>query len=341
LFSPKSYNDLGGGGKVQSETIVAQSLVQRIIDNVQTVIVGKSHTIELALIALMSQGHLLIEDAPGVGKTMFARSLAKSIGCNFKRIQFTPDLLPGDITGVSVYNQKTGNFEFRPGPIMAQIVLADEINRATPKVQSALLECMGERQISVDGTTYKMPRPFHIIATQNPIEYEGTFPLPETQLDRFLLRLSLGYPAVADEIVIMESQQFIHPIEQLGPVTEASALIQLQETVKTIYVDDLVKQYIVLVVEATRHHPAVSLGASPRGSLALFRTGQARALIQGRDYVLPDDIKALAEPVLAHRLIVHWGTQTEERTSRAIIAEILETVPVPGAIPNSKPKVAH
>jgi len=320
---------------------VAQSLVQRIIDNVQTVIVGKSHTIELALIALMSQGHLLIEDAPGVGKTMFARSLAKSIGCNFKRIQFTPDLLPGDITGVSVYNQKTGNFEFRPGPIMAQIVLADEINRATPKVQSALLECMGERQISVDGTTYKMPRPFHIIATQNPIEYEGTFPLPETQLDRFLLRLSLGYPAVADEIVIMESQQFIHPIEQLGPVTEASALIQLQETVKTIYVDDLVKQYIVLVVEATRHHPAVSLGASPRGSLALFRTGQARALIQGRDYVLPDDIKALAEPVLAHRLIVHWGTQTEERTSRAIIAEILETVPVPGAIPNSKPKVAH
>ena len=326
---------------MQSETIVAQSLVQRIIDNVQTVIVGKSHTIELALIALMSQGHLLIEDAPGVGKTMFARSLAKSIGCNFKRIQFTPDLLPGDITGVSVYNQKTGNFEFRPGPIMAQIVLADEINRATPKVQSALLECMGERQISVDGTTYKMPRPFHIIATQNPIEYEGTFPLPETQLDRFLLRLSLGYPAVADEIVIMESQQFIHPIEQLGPVTEASALIQLQETVKTIYVDDLVKQYIVLVVEATRHHPAVSLGASPRGSLALFRTGQARALIQGRDYVLPDDIKALAEPVLAHRLIVHWGTQTEERTSRAIIAEILEAVPVPGAIPNSKPKVAH
>jgi MoxR-like ATPase len=342
LLFAKSGGDLGNlEDKVQRETIVAQSLVQRIIDNVQTVIVGKSHAIELALIALLSQGHLLIEDAPGVGKTMFARSLAKSIGCNFKRIQFTPDLLPGDITGVSVYNQKTRNFEFRPGPIMAQIVLADEINRATPKVQSALLECMGERQISVDGTTYQMPHPFHIFATQNPIEYEGTFPLPETELDRFLLRLSLGYTSVADEIVIMERQQFIHPIEQLSPVTDASALIQLQETVKTVYVDDLVKQYIVLVVEATRHHPAVSLGASPRGSLALFRTGQARALIQGRDYVLPDDIKALAEPVLAHRLVVQWGTQTEERTSRAIITEILETVPVPGAIPTSRPKVAH
>jgi MoxR-like ATPase len=302
------------------------------------VIIGKSQAVELASIALLSQGHLLIEDAPGVGKTMFARSLAKSINCSFKRIQFTPDLLPGDITGISIYNQKTGDFEFRPGPIIAQIVLADEINRATPRVQSALLECMGEQQITVDGTTYKMPHPFHVIATQNPIEYEGTFPLPETQLDRFLLRLSLGFPSRADEIVIMERQQFIHPIEQLSPVAEAEELVQLQDIVKSIYVDDLVKQYIVSIVEATRHHPGVSLGASPRGSLALFRTAQARALTCGRDYVLPDDIKALAEPVLAHRLIVHLGVGREDRGGRAIVAQILETVPVPGALPTRGPQ---
>ncbi len=325
---------------MESKIIEAQGLARKIIDNVEKVIVGKRHVVELALIALLSQGHLLIEDAPGVGKTMFARSLAKSIGAKFKRIQFTPDLLPGDITGVSVYNQKTGDFEFHPGPIMAQIILTDEINRATPKVQSALLECMGERQITVDGTTYKMPYPFHVIATQNPIEYEGTFPLPETQLDRFLLRLSIGYPSTADEIVIMEKQQFLHPIEQLGQVAGAEDLIRLQETVKTVYVDSLVKQYIVSVVEATRHHGAVYLGASPRGSLALFRTAQARSVIQGRDYALPDDVKALAEPVLAHRLIIYRGAQTSDRSGRATIAEVLETVPVPGALPTRKSKVA-
>ena len=323
---------------METELIRAQHLAHSIVDNIEKVIVGKRRAIELALIALLSQGHILIEDAPGVGKTMFARSLAKSIDCQFKRIQFTPDLLPSDLTGVSIYNQKLADFEFRPGPIMAQIVLADEINRATPKVQSALLECMDEQQVTVDGTTYKMPHPFHVIATQNPIEYEGTFPLPETQLDRFLLRISLGYPSAADEIMIIDRQQFIHPIEKLSEVTKAADLSWLQETVKTIYVDNLVKEYIVSIVEATRQHLAVNLGASPRGSLALYRTAQALALIQGRDYTLPDDIKSLAEPVLAHRLIIQMGAQTQDRSGRATIAKILETVPVPGAIPTRRPK---
>ena len=314
--------------------IKAQQLVEKMITNVEKVIVGKRETVELAVITLISQGHLLIEDAPGVGKTMLARSFAKSINCTFKRIQFTPDMLPGDITGVSVYNQKTTDFEFRPGPVMAQVVLTDEINRATPKVQSALLEAMEERQITVDGTTYKMPSPFHVFATQNPIEYEGTFPLPETQLDRFLMRISLGYPSASDEIIIMDRQQYIHPIEQLSPVAEASDVVMLQETGRNIYVDDLVKQYIVSLVDATRHNPSVYLGSSPRGSLALFRTAQARALIQGRDFALPDDVKALAEPVLAHRLILLPTAQPQDKSGRTSIAEILETVPVPGALPS-------
>jgi len=321
------------GEKVDSTIIKAQQLVEKIINNVEKVIVGKRQAIELAVITLISQGHLLIADPPGVGKTILARSLAKSINCTFKRIQFTPDILPGDITGVSVYKQKTADFEFRPGPVMAQIVLADEINRATPKVQSALLECMGEAQITVDGTTYKMPSPFHVLATENPIEYESTFPLPETQLDRFLMRISLGYPSMSDEIDIMERQQYSHPIEQLGDVADTSEVLMLQETVKKIYVDDLIKQYIVSLVEATRHHPSIYLGSSPRGSLALFRTAQARALMQGRDFVLPDDIKALAEPVLAHRLILSSAAQSQDRSSLSCITELLETVPVPGAIP--------
>jgi len=319
---------------MENEMKRAQTTIRKIIDNVEKVIVGKRTAVELAVIALISQGHLLIEDAPGVGKTMLARSVAKSINCTFKRIQFTPDMLPGDITGVSVYNQKTADFEFRPGPIIAQVVLADEINRATPKVQSALLECMEERQITVDGVTHKMAPPFHVLATQNPIEYEGTFPLPETQLDRFLLRISLGYPSAADEIVIIDRQQYIHPIEQLDQIADVSDVLMLQETVKKIYVDDLVKQYIVSLVEATRHHPSIYLGASPRGSLALFRTARARALLLGRDYALPDDVKALAEPVLAHRLILPATAQSQDKTSRACIADILETVPVPGALPS-------
>jgi MoxR-like ATPase len=318
---------------VENNLDKARQLAEKIVHNIQKVMVGKPEAVQLAVIALISQGHLLIEDAPGLGKTMLARSLAKSINCTFKRIQFTPDMLPGDVTGVTVYNQKVSDFEFHPGPIYAQIVLADEINRATPKVQSALLEAMEERQITVEGVTRKLPAPFHVLATQNPIEYEGTFPLPEAQLDRFLLRISIGYPSAAEEIAIMEKQQYIHPIEQIGPVVEAEDILMLQNTVKKIYVDDYIKQYIVSLVEATRHHPSIYLGASPRGSLALFRTGQARALIQGRDYVLPDDIKALAGPALAHRTLQSSAGQAHGRDGNASIAGILETVPVPGAIP--------
>jgi MoxR-like ATPase len=242
-------------------------------------------------------------------------------------------MLPGDITGVTVYNQKAGDFEFHPGPITAQIVLADEINRATPKVQSALLEAMEERQITVEGVTRALPAPFHVLATQNPIEYEGTFPLPEAQLDRFLLRISIGYPTAEEELAIMEQQQYVHPIEKIRPVVEAEDVINIQETVKKVYVDDNVRRYIVSLVEATRHHTSIYLGASPRGSLALFRTGQARALILGRDYVLPDDIKALVGPALAHRTLLSAAGQAHGRDGNASIAEILETVPVPGAIP--------
>ena len=311
----------------------AKKMAEKIITNVEKVMVGKPEAIQLAVIALISQGHLLIEDAPGVGKTMLARSLAKSINGSFKRIQFTPDMLPGDITGVTVYNQKSSEFEFHPGPLQAQVVLADEINRATPKVQSALLEAMEERQITVDGVTHKMPAPFHVLATQNPIEYEGTFPLPEAQLDRFMLRINIGYPSATQEIAIMENQQYVHPIEQIGHVVDAADVLALQETVKQVYVDDLVKQYIVALVEATRHHPSIYLGASPRGSLALFRTAQARALLNGRDHVLPDDVKALAESALAHRALLSSGGQSQGKDGRVAISEILETVPVPGALP--------
>lgn len=310
----------------------AQKVAQSIVANVEEVIVGKKNVVELAVIALIAKGHLLIEDAPGVGKTMLARSLARSLDCTFRRIQFTPDMLPGDITGVSIFNQKTGDFEFRPGPVMAQIVLADEINRATPKVQSALLECMDERQITVDGVTNKMPSPFHVLATQNPIEYEGTFPLPETQLDRFILRVSLGYPSNEDEIKIIENQQYSHPIEQLKPVADNVELENLQDTVKEVYVDDLVKQYIVTLVGATRNHPAIYLGSSPRGSLALYRTAQARALLQGRDYVLPDDVKVMVEPVLAHRLIIRLTDASLDKSGRAIVGELIDTIPVPGTV---------
>jgi len=310
----------------------ARKTAHKIVDNIELVIVGKRRAVEFAVIGLISKGHLLIEDAPGVGKTILARSLAKSIDCTFKRIQFTPDMLPGDITGVSVYNQKTSDFEFRPGPIVANIVLADEINRATPKVQSALLECMEEGRITVEGTTHELPSPFHILATQNPIEYEGTFPLPETQLDRFMLRLTLGYPSLPDEIAIMGNQQYSHPIEQLMPVATSTEVLNLQLVVRKIYVDDLVKQYIASLVAATRQHVSVYLGASPRGSLALFRAGQALALLSGRDFVLPDDIKALAEPVLAHRLIVRSTDHSREKSIRTVISQLLETVPVPGTI---------
>ncbi len=311
----------------------AISIAEKILHNMQEVIVGKRREAELALMALMCQGHLLIEDVPGVGKTMLAKSLAKSIGLSFKRIQFTPDLLPSDITGVSVYNQKTSNFEFRPGPIIAQVVLADEINRASPKTQSALLECMEEKQLTVDGITYKMPDIFLLLATQNPIEYEGTFPLPETQLDRFLLRLSLGYPATTDEITILESQQFTHPIEKIKQVAFDDEISRLQDAVKEVHVESFIKEYIVSLVDKTRHHPALYLGASPRGSLALFRLSQANALLRGRDYVLPDDVKEMIFPALAHRLIINSSHRIQGATGTSIIYEIMETVTVPGTIP--------
>ena len=307
-----------------------KEIAQRLVANVGKVIIGKTQEVELALIAILSQGHALIEDVPGVGKTMLAKSIARSMGLSFKRIQFTPDLLPSDITGFSVYNQKTGDFEFRPGPVIAQIVLADEINRATPKTQSALLEAMEERQVTVDGRTMHMPQPFLVMATQNPIEYEGTYPLPEAQLDRFLLRVTLGYPSKWDEITIIEMQERVHPIESLGQAIDVSEVLQLQEAVKGVYCDQLIKQYIVDLVEASRRHPSVYLGASPRGSLALFRSGQARALLQGRDFVLPDDVKALAEAVLAHRLIINPSGRMQEVSGRAVAAELLETVLVPG-----------
>ena len=308
----------------------AHQVASEIVDNVSKVIIGKNEAIKLAVITIMSGGHLLIEDAPGVGKTMLARALARSLECSFKRIQFTPDMLPGDITGTTIYNQKTGDFEFRPGPVMAQIVLADEINRATPKVQSALLECMEERQISVDGVTHPMPLPFHVLATQNPIEYEGTFPLPETQLDRFTLRLSLGFPDTAGELTILENQRHHHPIDDLTPVVHAANLIALQTTVKEVFVDRLVSQYIVAITGATRKHPGLYLGVSPRGSLALYRTAQAHALLAGRDYVLPDDVKELAVPVLAHRLVLD-PANAHKTGSREIIGQLIASIPVPGA----------
>jgi len=298
---------------------------------VERVIVGKRDPVRLAVVALLCQGHLLIEDVPGTGKTMLAKSISRSLGCQFRRIQFTPDMLPSDVTGVSVFNQKTREFEFRPGPVLAQIVLTDEINRATPKTQSALLEAMEERQITVDGVTYPMPRPFLVLATQNPIEYEGTFPLPEAQLDRFMMRVSLGYPETADEIRMLDEQQHAHPITRIEQVVSAEELLQAQEQVKNVYIDDLVKEYIVKLVKTTRRHPDVYLGASPRGSIALYKTGQARAAVLGRDYVQPDDIKALAMVTLAHRLIISPSARIRNVDPRAVIQEILDSTPVPGA----------
>ena len=307
-----------------------QAFGTRLISNLEKVIVGKRPAIETIVVGLLCQGHVLIEDVPGVGKTVLARSLAKSLGCSFNRLQFTPDMLPSDVTGVSIFDQSKRVFEFRPGPIFAQIVLVDEINRATPKTQAALLESMEEKQVTVDGITHVLPSPFMVLATQNPIEYEGTFPLPEAQLDRFLLRVRLGYPNPTDEIEILDRQQLRHPIETLESVIAVEELRTVMEEIKKTYVSKSVKRYLVDLVNRTRQSPDVYLGASPRGSLALFRTGQAVAALAGRDYVLPDDIKSLAVPVLAHRVIVGPAARLRELSAEKIVEEILENLPVPG-----------
>jgi MoxR-like ATPase len=302
-----------------------------VINNVERVIVGKGREVHLVLVALLCRGHVLIEDVPGVGKTVLAKAIARSIGCTFKRIQFTPDLLPSDVTGVSIFNQQMATFEFRPGPIVAQIVLADEINRATPKTQSALLEAMEESQITVDGNTHRLPQPFVVLATENPIEYEGTFPLPEAQLDRFLVRLSLGYPGRSAEIDILNRQQHGHPLESLEQVVPVEALLDAQTAIKQVHVDGLIKEYIVDLVEATRRHDDIYLGASPRGSLALYSAARAWAALQGRDFVIPDDVKDLAEPTLAHRVIVSPAARMKGIDARAVVRELLNVVAVPGA----------
>ncbi len=300
-----------------------------IIEQVETVIIGKRHTVELALAALLCNGHVLVEDIPGVGKTMLAKALAAASGCSYKRVQFTPDLLPADITGTSIFNQKTGDFEFRPGPVFANFVLADEINRASPKTQSSLLECMAEFQVSADGVTRPLPQPFFVIATENPIEYRGTYPLPEAQLDRFLMRLRMGYPTAAQEITVLERQVLEHPIHSVKSVAGCEIIAQLQLAIRRVFLEDSVKQYMVALNSATREHPMVALGASPRGSLGLMRASQALAAMARRDYVIPDDVKAVADPVLSHRLILRPEARAENIPAHQIVEEILAQVPVP------------
>ena len=305
------------------------AFASKVTDNIEKVIVGKREQIELLLVALLCQGHVLLEDVPGTGKTMLARSMAISMGISFKRLQCTPDLLPNDIVGVSVFLQHEGRFEFRAGPVFVNILLADEINRATPRTQSALLEAMQEGQVTVEGSTRALSRPFLVLATQNPIEFEGTFPLPEAQLDRFLIRLEMGYPNRAEERQIIKSQQHGHPIETLEPVVDGRDLIPLGQQVADVHLDESLEDYILSLVEATRHHPDLALGASPRGSLALYKTSQALAALRGRTYVIPDDIKPLAHLTLAHRLIVKPESQLRGHTARSVLAEIIGRIPVP------------
>lgn len=312
-----------------------QGVARLVGDNVERVMVGKRHEVLLVLVALLCRGHVLIEDVPGVGKTVLAKAVARSIGCSFKRIQFTPDLLPSDITGVNVFNQQTSRFEYRPGPVVAQLVLADEINRATPKTQSALLEAMEEAQVTVDGVTHRLPDPFVVLATENPIEYEGTFPLPEAQLDRFLIRMSMGYPGRAGELEMLERQHRVHPLDSLQQAVRLEDLTRAQDAVKEVHIAMPVREYIVSLVEATRKHDDVYLGSSPRGSQALYNASRAWAALHGRDFVTPDDIKVLAEPTLAHRVIVNPAARIKNVDSRVVIAEILAMTPVPGAQPVS------
>ncbi len=304
-------------------------IAAQVRENVKRVFVGQERVIDLALVAMLCEGHVLLEDVPGTGKTILSRTLAASLGCSFRRIQFTPDLLPSDVTGISYFNQKSQEFEFRPGPVMAQVVLADEINRATPRTQSALLEAMQERQITVDGVTYALPRPFLVLATQNPIELEGTFPLPEAQIDRFLIKLPIGYPAEEQEHQILLRFGHTDPLATLSPVTTPEALVEMQQRVREVRVEESVRQYMVNVVRATREHPEIQLGVSPRGTLALYRCAQAWAAIQGREYVLPDDVKLLAPYVLVHRIIISPATRLRGRQLADVLMDVIETVPVP------------
>jgi len=306
-----------------------REIIKKLLDNIEKVIVGKTESIKLCLAALVSKGHVLIEDVPGLGKTMLARSIAKSINADFKRLQFTPDLLPSDITGVSVYNQKTQEFEPRPGPIFANIILADEINRTTPRTQSGLLECMQEAKVTIDGKSYDLPEPFFVLATQNPIEFHGTYPLPEAQMDRFLMQINMGYPSAEDEVMIINKQMKSHPIESIEGVVGLEEVKGLQEKVTTVHLAPDIGKFIVSIVRQTRMHPDVLLGASPRGSLALMKTSRAIALIEGRDFVTPDDVKKMAKFTLVHRIVLKTEAQVEGKNKQQIIEEVLRSVTVP------------
>lgn len=304
-------------------------IVEYILSNIEKVMIGKRNVAELSIVALLAEGHVLLEDVPGVGKTMMVRSLAKSVGANFKRIQFTPDLLPSDITGTSIYNQKEMEFQFIPGPLMGNIILADEINRTSPKTQSALLEAMEEASVTIDGVTYYLEKPFFVMATQNPVEYEGTYPLPEAQLDRFLLKMKMGYPDIFEEVEVLNRARLASPLDSLGPVMSLVELRGLQQESKAIIVDDTIKHYIVEMTQTTRQHRSVYLGASPRGSIALMKASQSYALLYDRDYVLPDDVQYLAPFVLSHRLILKSEAKYEGITAEQVVAEIIDNIPVP------------
>jgi MoxR-like ATPase len=326
-----SRNDSDGdtSTRTAAKTVDVAATASRIIANIEKVIIGKRQQLTLCLVAYFCEGHILLEDVPGTAKTMLGRALARSVNCSFKRIQCTPDLLPTDVTGVSIFNQKTTEFEFRPGPLFAQTVLADEVNRTTPRTQSALLEAMGERRVTVDGQTYTLKPPFLVIATQNPVDHEGTFPLPEAQLDRFLLRLSLGYPSIEEEAKMLHRLQKSHPIDDLSPVATAAEVIACQETTRDMHIDDKVRRYLLEIVQGTREHNDVLLGGSPRASIALFRTAQALAAISGRNFVLPDDVKRMVMPVLGHRIILRPESRLRRITVASVVREIMDDIAVP------------